>query len=127
MANANKLGIWMDHAHANLLVYTTDPIETTTLQSDFTHTIKEETLKKSENLMHNKEQHSQDGYYKNLGAVIKNYEHVILFGPTDAKVELFNMLRADPHFEKVEIKVHQSDKMTEHQQHAYVKSYFDKS
>ena len=126
MANANKIGVWMDHSNANLIEYTTDPIETKTLGSDFSHQVREATLNRSEGLMHNKEQHEQANYYKQLGAIIKNYEQVVLFGPTEAKVELFNMLRADPHFEKIEIKVHQSDKMTENQQHAFVKEYFSK-
>jgi nucleoside diphosphate kinase len=126
MANANKIGIWMDHSNAHLIEYTTDPIETTTLASDFTHAVKEDTIKKSERLMHHKEQHEQANYYKQLGEIIRNYEDVILFGPTDAKVELFNILRADHNFEKVEIKVHNSDKLTENQQHAFVKDYFSK-
>ena len=51
MANANKIGIWMDHSNAHMIEYTTDPIETTTLASDFTHAVKEDTIKKSESLM----------------------------------------------------------------------------
>ncbi len=126
MANTNKLGIWMDHANAHLIEFTTDPMETKTLNSDFTHSVKEDTLKKSEGLMHHKEQHEEGSYYKHLGEIIRNYEAVILFGPTNAKVELFNILRADHNFEKIEIKVHNSDKMTENQQHAFVKEYFSK-
>ncbi len=126
MANANKIGIWMDHSNAHLIEYTIDPVETTTLATDFTHAVKEDSLKKSESLMHHKEQHEQANYYKQLGEIIRNYEDVILFGPTDAKVELFNLLRADHNFEKVEIKVHTSDKLTENQQHAFVKDYFSK-
>ena len=127
MANTNRLGICMDHSNAHLIEFTTDPIETTTLVSDFNHTAKEETLKKSESLKHHKEQHEEANYYKQLGAIIRNYQQVILFGPTNAKVELFNILRADHNFEKIEIKVHDSDKMTENQQHAFVKEYFSKS
>jgi hypothetical protein len=121
---AKNLGIWMDHASAHLMEFTTDPINTKKIDSEFTHEEKEHSLEKSEHLMHNKEQHQQSAYYKNLGDVIKNYEEVVLFGPTDAKVELFNLLRADHHFEKIKIEVKQADKMTENQQHAFVKEYF---
>ena len=76
--------------------------------------------------MHNKEQHQQSDYYKQLGEIIKNYTEVILFGPTDAKVELFNILKADHHFAKIKIEFQQADKMTENQQHAFVKEYFSK-
>ena len=76
--------------------------------------------------MHNKEQHEQLAYYKAIAAVIKNYEEVLLFGPTDAKTELFNLLKADHHFDKINIETKHADKMTENQQHAFVKEYFFK-
>ena len=57
---------------------------------------------------------------------VKNYDEVILFGPTDAKVELFNILKADQHFDKIKIDIKQADKMTENQQHAFVKDHFSK-
>ena len=71
-----------------------------------------------------KEQHEQAAYYKQLSAIIKNYDPVLLFGPTEAKTELLNILRADHHFEKIKIEVKQTDKMTDNQQHAFVKEYF---
>jgi|ERR1035437_1434276 nitrogenase subunit NifH len=119
-----NLGIWMDHSSAHLMEFTTDPIETKIITSKFTHQEKENSLGKSENLMHNKEQHQQSEYYKELGEHIKNYEEVILFGPTDAKVELFNVLRADHRFAKTKIEIKQADKMTENQQHAFVRKHF---
>ena len=120
-----KLGIWMDHASAHLMEFTVNPIETKTIDSKFTHQAKEFSLSKSENLMHNKEQHEQADYYKKLGEVIKNYDEVILFGPTEAKVELYNVLRANHLFSKIKIEVKQEDKMTENQQHAFVKDFFE--
>ena len=125
-ATETRLGIWMDHASAHLMEFTTDPIETKTIESKFTHQVKENSLGKSENLMHNKEQHQQAEYYKRLGEVIRNYKEIILFGPTDAKVELFNILKADHHFAKIKIDVVQTDKMTENQQHAFVREHFSK-
>jgi hypothetical protein len=126
MAKAEKLGIWMDHTLANLIEFTFDPIETKVLESKFTHEVKEQALHKGENRMHNKEQHGQADYYKRLGDVVKNYKEVVLFGPTDAKIELLNSLIKDHHFDNVKIEVKQTDKMTENQQHAFVKDYFAK-
>ncbi len=74
--------------------------------------------------MHNKEQQLQNGYYLQLGQIIRNYKSVVLFGPTEAKTELFNLLRADHRFGGVKIEVQPADKMTENQQHAFVKAYF---
>ena len=120
------LGIWMDHQDAHIMEFTTDPIETSTLFSKFTHQEKEQTLGRSENLMHNKEQHEEADYYKELGEIIRNYNDVILFGSTDAKVELFNVLRKDHHFDNIVIEIKNADKMTVNQQHAFVRAYFSK-
>jgi len=61
-----------------------------------------------------------------LGDVIKNYEDVIIFGPTNAKSELLNILKADHHFEKIKLEIEQTDKMSQNQQHAFVTDYFSK-
>ena len=124
MTNAKNLGIWMDHSSAHLIEFTTDPMETKTIESAFTHEVKEQSFSKGEHLMHNKEQHQESGFYKKLAEIIKGYEKVLLFGPTDAKTELYNILKADHHFEKIKIEVKPADKMTEHQQHAFVKEHF---
>jgi hypothetical protein len=54
----------------------------------------------------------------------KKYEEVILFGPTNAKVELMNILKEDQHFNKIKIDVKSTDRMTDNQQVAFVKDYF---
>ena len=59
MANAKCLGIWMDHSTAHLIEFTAEPTETKSLVSKFTHQEKEESIGKSEQLMHNKEQHEE--------------------------------------------------------------------
>ncbi len=86
----------MDHATAHLM-------EFTTILSTFTHQEKENSLGKSENLMHNKEQHEEADYYKKIGEVIRQYDEVMLFGPIEAKEELLNKLRQDHRFADVKI------------------------
>lgn len=126
MATAKKIGIWMDHSNAHLMEFTTNLITTTTITNDFTHQDKENSLGRSENQMHNREQHEQAAYYKKLCEAIKKYEEVILFGPTDAKVELLNSINKDHRFANTKIVVKQTDKMTTNQQHAFVRKYFSK-
>jgi len=126
MTTTKRLGIWMDHANAHIMEFTSDPIQTTSLESPFTHEIKEESFAKGEHLMHNKEQHEQGEYYKKLAEVIGNYDEVLLFGPTDAKLELANILKEDHHFDKIKIETQGADKLTEPQQHAFVTEYFSK-
>lgn len=126
MKAPKRLGIWMDHSTAHLMEFTIDPIQTKSIESQFTHLSKESTLAKSEHVMHNKEQHQQAEYYKKLGDEIRHFDEVILFGPTDAKVELYNLLQKDHLFATKRIFVQQAEKLTKNQQHAFVKSYFSK-
>ena len=124
MQAIKRLGIWMDHSNAHLIEYSNDSVDTKVVDSKFTHQEKESSLKKGENLMHNKEQQQQGAYYKELGAVILNYEEVLLFGPTDAKTELFNLLTEDQHFAKIKMEVKTAEKMTEPQEQAFVRDHF---
>ena len=124
MTATNKLGIWMDHASANIIEYPSDSKEIKTIESEFTHDEKELTLSKSERMMHNKEQHEQKDYYRKLGELIIKYDDVILFGTTDAKVELFNYIRKDNRYANIKVEIEKTDKKTENQQRAFVKEYF---
>ena len=90
MTKTKNLGIWMDHASAHVMEIA-DPMVTNIVECESTHEEKEKTLQKGESMMHNKEQQQQGEYYKSLGETIKNYDDVLLFGPTDAKVELLNI------------------------------------
>jgi len=126
MGKATKLGIWMDHTSAHLMEFTTDPILTKTIELDNHQAKKEHGFGQNELMIHHKEQRVLSDYYKKLGEVIRKYEEVLLFGPTEAKVELLNLLKDDHRFSNVKITVKSSDKMTENQQHAFVKDYFSK-
>jgi hypothetical protein len=124
MKEIKKLGIWIDHSNAHLTEFTDDPMTTRTIGSDFTYQDRQETIARSENVMHNKERQRHTEYYKKLGEVIENYQDVILFGPTDAKAELLNILKADRRFAEIKIEMKQTGKMTEHQQHTFIREYF---
>lgn len=121
-----RVGIWMDHASAHIMEHEQEPIRTKNLESKPTHQEELDGIGKNEYLIHSKEQHEQADYYKKLGEIIQNYDEVVLFGPTNAKVELFNILTEDHRFAEVKIFIKQADKMTENQQHAFVKDYFSK-
>ena len=126
MTTGKKLGIWMDHASAHLMEYN-DDMTTDIILSESTHAEKAKTLQKGESMMHNKEKQQESAYYKALGDYIKNYDEVLLFGPTNAKVELLNILKADNRFSKIKIESMQADKMTENQAYAFVRDYFSKT
>jgi len=69
-------------------------------------------------------QQQQLSYYKKLSGFIRKYQEVVLFGTTDAKIELLNLLKGDHLFENIKIEVKQSDQMTEYQRHDFVREYF---
>lgn len=124
MKKNKHLGICMDHSNAFLMELANDTIVTNNIVSESAHPEKEFNLYKSEKLIHIKEQHQQSSYYKKLSDIIKNYQEVVLFGPTDAKSELLNLLKADHLFENIKIEIIDSDKMTENQMQAFVREYF---
>jgi len=124
METKNNLGIWMDHSTANLIDLNSNINHS--INSEFTFNTKEEALSRSENLMHNKRQQMHEAYYKEISDKILKYNHVLIFGPTDAKVELYNYLNKDLHFKDIKIDIEPADKMTDNEKDAFVKSYFEK-
>jgi stalled ribosome rescue protein Dom34 len=65
--------------------------------------------------MHNKRQQLTEDYYKEIADVILNYNHVLLFGPTNAKTELYNYIMEDLRFKDIKFTVEPADKMTDNQ------------
>jgi len=124
MKTQKQLGIWMDHSTANLIDLNSKK-HSYSITSEFTFNTKEEALNRSENLMHNKRQQMQEAYYKEIADAILNYNSVLLFGPTNAKTELFNYLNTKLHFKDIKIDIETADKMTDNQQDAFVKNHFE--
>jgi len=126
MKAKKKLGIWMDHSIAYLMEFTSSAFEIKTIESKFTEQKKLQTVSKSDSLMHNKEQQKLSSYYKKISEIIKDYKKVILFGPTDAKVELFDILSEDERFIKIKFEIQNTDKMTKEQKNSFVMDMFFK-
>lgn len=124
METKNNIGIWMDHSNAHL-IEANPRGNKRSIASDFSFSTKEEALGRSENLMHNKRQQLQESYYKEIAGEILKYDHVLLFGPTNAKVELHNYLNKDSHFKKVKIDVESTDNISHNEQEAFVKKHFE--
>lgn len=127
MITINKqLGIYMNHEEAHLIDIL-DNGANKTIVSNFTHEVKEDTIKKNENLMHHKEQHQQSEYYKKIADVVKHYQDILLFGPTEAKAEFHNTIKENHLFSKIKITTKSTDKMPLKEQINYAKEYFHNS
>ena len=74
--------------------------------------------------MYNKEQQKLFKYYKKINEVIIEYKKVILFGPSTAKVELFDFLAEDEQFIKIKFEIQNTDKMTRDQKNSFVMNMF---
>lgn len=109
MTTVKKLGIWMDYSKAHLMAFSP-----TIIQTD---------LIASQTLQH-EESHQQVIYLKKIGEIILNYEEVILFGSTDAKLDLLYIIINDYRFANVKIQIKQTSLMTENQKHCFVRDYF---
>ena len=124
MTKQKNLGIWMDHSIANLIDLNSKK-NSKSIVSNFTSNTKEEALNRSESLMHNKRQQMNQAFYKEIADEILNYKNVLLFGPTNANVEMHNYLNKDLHFKNIKIYIASADKMTDNQQIAFVKKHFE--
>jgi len=124
MKKDKKMGIWMDHSSATMMELANDKIITSFVESDASKPEIDFNPKKSEKLVHKKENHLQAGYYKKLGEIMVNFSKVVLFGPTEAKRELLNILRADHLFNDTQIDLIDSEKLSEGQMEAFVREHF---
>ena len=122
MASKKYLGIWMDHSNADLIDFQSNK-NNHSISSEFTFSMKEEALNRSESLMHNKEQQKHETYFRKIGEEIRKYDDVLIFGPTNAKRELHNFLNKDLHFKDINFEIESSDKMSDNEKDAFVRNH----
>jgi hypothetical protein len=118
------VGICMDHSKAHIMPLAEEFVDSNLINVKFVQAQKALSTEHSEKTFHHKEQDGLSSFFKELAEIIKNYGNVVLFGPTEAKLELLNRLKADHHFDKIKIDTRDTDKMTENQERAFVKQYF---
>ncbi|WP_339920728.1 hypothetical protein [uncultured Flavobacterium sp.] len=124
MKRVKKLGVWMDHSIAYLMEFTNNPFEIKTIESELTEDNNQLILSKKSEALINMDQHTLYAYYNKIGEAIKNYKQIVLFGPTDAKIELFDVLSEDHRFVKIKVEIKETDKMSVNQQHDFINKYF---
>ncbi|EIA08765.1 hypothetical protein [Flavobacterium frigoris] len=113
--NANQLGIWMDHSVAYLIEFSTKPFEIQTIVGEFV--LENDTLSTTKKSILN-------NHYNKIGKTILKYKKIVLFGPSDAKLDFFDFLSEDERFLKLKIEIKNPDKMNVNQQHDFIKEYF---
>jgi hypothetical protein len=125
MKTLKRGGIWMDNSAANIIEFAIEPPLIITIEPDSgNHPANAIVI--GEKRIHNKELQHQKEYFKKLSEVILYYDEIILFGPTNAKTELYNILKQNHHFSHIKIEIQTTDNLTPDQQIAFVRDYFSK-
>ncbi|MEO0058523.1 MAG: hypothetical protein RLZZ312_170 [Bacteroidota bacterium] len=124
MKQKKQLGIWLDHSSAYIIEFGNEEKDIQSLNSDFSAQDRAETAQRSENEMHNKEQQRHGTFYKNLMKIIRDYDEVLLFGPTEAKNKLHNLIKENHQYHEIAVEVKTTEKMTSKEQHDFVANYF---
>lgn len=125
MKSIKQLGIWMDHSVANLIELSNDKMAKRTVKLIPAFPGSVENLRLNESLINNKENDHIADFYQKISDIIKKFDEVLLYGPTQAKTELFNQLKKNIHFDRIKIDVQPAENMTENQQETFVKKYFE--
>jgi stalled ribosome rescue protein Dom34 len=122
MENTNQIGIWMDHSIAYLMEFNTMPFEIQIIECDLT--VDEKKSNPYRKKTKNRDIKRKYKYYNQIGNAIINYDKIILFGPSEAKIDFFDTLSEDERFYKLKIEIKETDKMNVNQQHAFITQYF---
>ena len=120
MKNIKQLAICMDHSSALIMELINNIIISTESEFESSTKIENEDNHESGHEVHQ----TKSTYFKKISDIIRDYDEVLLFGPTDAKNSLYNLIKEDHNFENISIEIKTTDKMTENQMFAYVKDYF---
>ena len=119
------LGIWMDHSNAFLMELYNHKITSKNIVIKTSQKKEEDNVDTHEIQVHSKEESQhRAAFFKEISNVIRNYQNVLLFGPTDAKNELYNLLKEDHRFENTKFELRNTDKMTEEEMNQFVVEYF---
>ena len=124
MEPIKKAAVYMDHFMANIIEYITSAAIVKTIKSEYNLYEKEKIIQKGESNMFNKEQDLQQQFYVKLRDELLDYNSVLLFGSTNAKTQMQNILQTDKQFSDVEVTIKNTDKLSEKEQIDFVNECF---
>ncbi len=124
MKATRRLGIWLDHTTARAMEYSTEGHQVKTLESNNKGLDNQEGEQHSESVLHHKENQQLKAFYKDIIAILRDYDEILLFGPTNAKTELYNLIREDHKYDHLRIETKPAEKMSSAEEHAFVVNYF---
>jgi stalled ribosome rescue protein Dom34 len=122
MENTNQIAIWMDYSVAYLMEFKTEPFEVQIIVCELT--VDERKRNPYKKGITNSENKRKYNYYSQIGNAIINYDKIILFGPSEAKIDFFDTLSEDERFYKLKIEIKETDKMNVNQRQDFINKYF---
>jgi len=125
MKKIKQLGIFMDHAHAFLMELENGLIISRNIVSGW-EDAQQKDKEDNDNTKFNSSEKKflQSAFYKEISNIMRHYQQVVLFGPTDAKNELYNLVRTDHNFENTIIELKTTDEMSATDRQKFVVRYF---
>jgi hypothetical protein len=119
MKPKKKIGVWMDHASAQLLDYGQDAKDIRIIESKNQPSTKTDGSKShstdSEVKAHHIKQNKLNNFYKALEQELGEYDEILLTGGKTAKEEFLNRIKDNSHFKSKIIYKMTADKFTPNQ------------
>jgi stalled ribosome rescue protein Dom34 len=114
-----KIGVWMDHSHAQLLEYGQHAEDIRIIQPDQLHSHHPEFKE------HNIEQQKLNTFFDILEQELVSYDVILLLGGKTAKEEFFNRIRHKETFIKKKISKMTTDHFTPKQFVTFINAMLD--
>lgn len=125
MKNIKQLGIYMDHAHAFLMELENGMIISRNIVSGWKELAADDLPEKHfMGFNCSEKKQLQMRYFAEISYIIRHYQQVVLFGPTDAKNEMNNLLADNHLFKDIKVELVNTDKLSDKEMHTFMKEYF---
>ena len=125
MKTNKQLAIYIDNSNAFLMELINKMIVSRNIEFEFKEKGKNFPKKDDEKAHNQIKHHLPSAYYLEICDIIRNYNRVVLFGPNEAKNELFSLLEFDHSFDTIKIKNENSEAMSEPEMHKFVKKIYE--
>ena len=135
----NQIAVWLDHSKAQFIAYSDEGtylLETVESPyerrpridgegSDVTRFGANTYFSNNEDRKHNRLRNELNSYFKELEDRLAKYDDILLFGPTNAKDQLYNRLSANKAFSGKNILIESVGNLTENQTMAFARIFFN--
>lgn len=124
MIEAKKVAVYVDYFMSNIIEYLNSASRVKTIKSNFIPVEMEKMILIGEDYTRYKQPNEQQEYYLKLRNELLHYNCILLFGPTNAKIQLLNILKIGNKFSVTKIIIKNTEKLSDEQQIEFVNDCF---